>query len=128
MRYLLDTQLLLWAAQGSSRLSAKARNVIEAEENALFYSAASLWEIAIKAAPGRHDFSVDPAELRRGLLDNGYQELPVTGLHAAALGTLPARHKDPFDRMLLAQALCERLILTTADSVLGSYEGPVLLV
>lgn len=126
MKYLLDTQLLLWAAQGSSRLSSKARKLIEDDDNTLVFSAASLWEIAIKAGLGREDFVVDPGEVRRGLLDNGYQELPVTAAHAVALMDLPSGHKDPFDRMLLAQAIHERFTLATADAVLGGYDGPIV--
>jgi PIN domain nuclease of toxin-antitoxin system len=126
MKYLLDTQLLLWTAQGSSRLSSKARKLIEADDNTLFFSAASLWEIAIKAGLGREDFVVDAGELRRGLLDNGYRELPVTGAHAVAVIGLPGRHKDPFDRMLLTQAMHEGLVLATADAVLAGYDGPIV--
>ena len=94
-------------------------------ENELLFSAASLWEITIKSSLGREDFRVDAGALRRGLLENGYFELPVTGEHAIAIETLPPLHKDPFDRLLLAQAFVERLTLITADTQLARYEGPV---
>jgi PIN domain nuclease of toxin-antitoxin system len=94
----------------------------------LLFSAASLWEVTIKARLARSDFAVVPADFRRGLLDNGYQELPVTSEHAVAVHDLPDRHRDPFDRMLVAQAICERLTLATADAVLADYPGPVLRV
>ncbi len=128
MTHLLDTQVLLWAAAGSSRLSAKARDLIEDETHELVFSAASIWEVAIKTALGRPGFLVDPAELRSELLANGYVELPVSGGHAAALSRLPPHHKDPFDRMLLTQAIEERLTLVTADEVLAAYQGPVIKV
>ena len=89
------------------------------------FSAASLWEIAIKGQGGRADFEVDAGVLRRALLDSGYVELPITGVHAAATATLPFIHKDPFDRMLLAQAFCEGITLVTADEKLARYPGPV---
>lgn len=93
--------------------------------NNLLFSAASLWEIAIKSGLGRDDFSVDAAVFRRGLLDNGYTELPITGQHAVGVNTLPPLHKDPFDRLLLAQAIHEGLTLVTADAQLMQYRGPV---
>ena len=128
MRYLLDTQILLWAARDSDRLTARARQIIEAEENALVFSAASLWEIAIKASLRRPDFIVDIGDLRDGLVDNGYEHLAITAEHALALADLPAMHKDPFDRMLLSQAIVFSLSLVTADEVLGRYEGPIVKV
>ena len=125
MNLLLDTQLLLWAAGEPSRLSTLARMLIENPDNALFFSAASLWEIAIKRGLGRPDFQVDPRLLRRGLLDNGYSELAVSSEHAVAIESLPLIHKDPFDRILIAQAMVEGIILLTADSVVAQYPGPV---
>jgi prevent-host-death family protein len=107
VKLLLDTHLLLWAAGDPGRLSAEARALIEAPENELLFSAASLWEIAIKRGLGREDFRVDVRLLRRGLLDNGYGELPVGSEHAVAIDGLPPIHKDPFDRLLVAQALVE---------------------
>lgn len=121
MKLLLDTHLLLWAAGEPGRLSAGARALIEAQENDLLFSAASLWEIAIKRGLGRDDFQVDARLLRRGLLDNGYGELPIGSEHAVAIDNLPSIHKDPFDRMLVAQSLCEPLVLLTNDDVLAGY-------
>ena len=125
MKLLLDTQVLLWAAGLPGRLSAAARKLLDDTRHELLFSAASLWEIAIKNALGREDFRADPGVLRRGLFDNGYQELPVTGEHAVTVGTLPALHRDPFDRLLLSQALCEGITLVTADAQLVRYGGPV---
>jgi len=125
VKLLLDTQLLLWAAGQPERLSARARKLLQDPRNELLFSAASLWEIAIKKALGRDDFRVEPRLLRRGLLDNGYLELPVTGQHAVSIDGLPPLHKDPFDRLLLAQALIEGITLLTADPQLARYPGPV---
>lgn len=121
MILLLDTHLLLWAAGAPDKLSVKARDMIEAPANTLLFSAASLWEIAIKRGLDRPDFQVNPHLLRRGLLDNGYQELPVTGQHALAVEHLPPIHKDPFDRMLVAQAEVEGVTLLTADARVAEY-------
>ncbi|MDP3896310.1 MAG: type II toxin-antitoxin system VapC family toxin [Mesorhizobium sp.] len=128
MRLLLDTELLLWIARDTEKLSSEARSLIGAEENALFFSIASLWEIAIKHTPRRPDFIVDVAVLRRRLLANDYGELAVEASHAIAFADLPAMHKDPFDRMLLTQAMCEKLPLVTTDDVLRRYEGPIIRV
>ncbi len=125
MKLLLDTQLLLWAAGQPERLSETARELLSDPDNELLFSAASLWEIAIKATLGRDDFRVEPRLLRRGLLDNGYVELPVTSQHAVNIDGLPPLHKDPFDRLLLAQALGEGITLLTADAQLARYPGPV---
>ena len=89
MKLLLDTQLLLWAAEVPERLSAKARKLLNDPCNELLFSAASLWEIAIKITLGREDFRVEPRLLRRGLLDNGYAELPVTSQHAVNIDSVP---------------------------------------
>lgn len=125
MKLLLDTHLLLWAAGNPNRLSAIARTLIEEPENELFFSAVSLWEIAIKCGLGRSDFQIDPRVLRRGLLDNGYSELPIISEHALAIDGLPPIHKDPFDRMLVAQATVEGITLLTADQLVSQYPGPV---
>lgn len=128
MKYLLDTQLLLWAAGQPRRLSRAARSLIEEPAHELLFSPASLWEIAIKRSLGRDDFRVDPDVLRRGLMDNGYRELAISATHVLRVGILPMRHKDPFDRLLLAQALAEGITLVTADKILGRCEAPVRLV
>jgi PIN domain nuclease of toxin-antitoxin system len=125
MRLLLDTHLLLWAAGQPDRLSAAARTLIDAPQNELLFSAASLWEIAIKSGLGRDDFQVDVRLLRRGLLDNGYHELAITSEHAVAIDGLPPVHKDPFDRILVAQSMIEGIILLTADPLVAQYPGPV---
>lgn len=128
MRYLLDTQLLLWIAGNSPRLLAGARDIIESEPGELTFSVASVWEISIKAALRRSDFVVDPVKLRNQLLTNGYAELSVNGLHALAVVTMPPTHGDPFDRMLLAQAIHEGMTLVTTDRRLAGYQGPILKV
>jgi PIN domain nuclease of toxin-antitoxin system len=125
VKLLLDTQLLLWAAGQPERLSAPTRKLLNDPRNELLFSAASLWEIAIKSSLGREDFRVDPRLLRRGLLDNGYIELAVTSEHAVSINGLPPLHKDPFDRLLLAQALTEGITLLTGDTRLARYPGPV---
>lgn len=124
MKLLLDTHLLLWAAEGAGLPTAAEALLLDLDNTPMF-SAASIWEVAIKAGLPRADFSVDPDLLRRNLLDNGYVELPVTSAHAAAVRHLPALHKDPFDRMLIAQATIEGVILLTADAVVASYPGPI---
>ncbi|MGJ3495704.1 type II toxin-antitoxin system VapC family toxin [Piscirickettsia salmonis] len=126
MKYILDTHVLLWAASNSPKLSSEARLLLSERENELFFSAASLWEIAIKNSLGRKDFKVEPHLLRRGLLDNGYSELPVTSEHAVGVSSLPAIHKDPFDRILIAQAISEGFTLMTADELLSQYPGPIM--
>ena len=125
MRFLLDTHLLLWVAERPERLSGTARRLLSNSRNELFFSAASLWEVAIKNNLGRKDFRADPRELRRLLLENGYNEISVTSEHAVNTDALPALHKDPFDRLLLAQAITEGMTLLTSDQRLASYPGPV---
>jgi PIN domain nuclease of toxin-antitoxin system len=125
MKLLLDTHLLLWAAGQPEKLSKKARVLIEGAKSELFFSAASLWEIVIKRGLGRDDFKVDPRLLRRGLLDNGYSELPIGSEHVVAIENLPSHHKDPFDRLLIAQAQVEGITLLTVDPVVAKYPGPI---
>jgi PIN domain nuclease of toxin-antitoxin system len=125
VKLLLDTQLLLWAAAQPDRLSPAARKLLNNQRNELLFSAASIWEITIKNTLGREDFSVEPRVLRRGLLDNGYTELPITSEHAVNVDGLPPLHKDPFDRLLVAQALTEGITLLTGDAALARYRGPV---
>jgi PIN domain nuclease of toxin-antitoxin system len=99
--------------------------MLEHEENVLVFSVASLWEVAIKRSLGREDFRVDPRLLRRGLIDNGYEELPILGQHAVAVDGLPPIHKDPFDRLLIAQSLIEGITLLTMDPLVARYPAPV---
>ena len=125
MKLLLDTHLLLWAAGQPEQLPAAARALLEDPQHELLFSSASLWEIAIKRGLGREDFKVDPRLLRRALLDNGYSELPITSEHAVAVDGLPAIHKDPFDRILVAQSTVEGVALLTADPMVARYPGPI---
>lgn len=125
MNLLLDTHLLLWAAGQPDKLSTDARRLLDNMDNVLYFSAANLWEIAIKSGLGRDDFQVEPRLLRRGLLDNGYDELAITSQHAAAVADLPPIHKDPFDRILVAQALIEGFTLLTSDGLVAKYPGPI---
>ena len=126
MKLLLDTHLILWAASSPERLSKKALDFLSDNENALFFSAANLWAITIKNGLGRADFKVDVSVLRRGLLDNGYNEIPITSQHAIAVSGLPGIHRDPFDRVLVAQAITEGITLLTADKLVAQYSGPII--
>jgi len=116
---------ILWAAGEPKRLSKQARTLIDNPDNELLFSAASLWEVAIKRGLGREDFKVDARLLRRGLLDNGYSELPIISDHVVATESLPPIHKDPFDRILVAQATVEGVTLLTIDSLVSQYPGPI---
>ena len=128
MKLLVDTHLLLWTAGQLPQLSQEAKELLGDIGNDPIFSVASLWELAIKSALGRPNFRVDINRLRLRLLDNGWQELTVIAAHAVAVAKLPLIHKDPFDRMLLAQAESEGLTLLTADARLARYPGPVRLV
>jgi PIN domain nuclease of toxin-antitoxin system len=128
LKLLLDTHLLLWAASDPERLSAEARGLIEDPENEVLFSAASLWEVAIKSSLGREDFRVNARLLRRGLLDNGYGELRIASDHAVAIDGLAPIHRDPFDRMLVAQGMVEGITLLTGDALVARYGGTVRLV
>ena len=125
MKLLLDTHLLLWAAGEPKRLPKRIRTLLEDQDNELLFSAASLWEVVIKSGLGRKDFRVEARLLRRGLLDNGYSELPIVSDHVVAVESLPPIHKDPFDRVLVAQATVEGITLLTNDSVVAQYPGPI---
>ncbi|HXR38640.1 MAG TPA: type II toxin-antitoxin system VapC family toxin [Terracidiphilus sp.] len=125
MRFLLDTHVAMWAYFDRKRLSAQARSVLEDRHNSLVFSTANLWEIAIKRALGKKGFQFDPRVLRRTMLDDGFEELPVLGQHAVEADTLPPIHKDPFDRILIAQAMVEGITLLTADPVIAQYPGPI---
>jgi PIN domain nuclease of toxin-antitoxin system len=125
MKFLLDTHLLLWAAGQPDRLSKVARELIENPGNELYFSAASIWEIAIKSSLGREDFKADSRLVRRGLIDNGYREIPISSEHAVGVQALPFIHKDPFDRLLISQSMSEGMWLVTSDPVLSQYPGMV---
>jgi len=121
LNLLLDTHLLLWAASEPQRLSAKARALLLDPSNQLVFSSASLWEITSKNGLERSDFNVDPRRLWRMLLVNGYREISVTSEHTVAVNDLPPLHRDPFDRILVAQARVEGLTLLTADKMVAKY-------
>jgi PIN domain nuclease of toxin-antitoxin system len=126
VRLLLDTHLLLWVVAGDAkRLSGATIALIETTENEVWFSAASVWEIVIKRGLGRQDFRVDPRLLRRALLENGYSELQIASEHAIAVEALPPIHRDPFDRMLVAQATIEGITLLTSDRTIARYPGPI---
>lgn len=125
MKLLLDTHILLWAIYEPDRLSPHARALITDIDNELFFSVVSIWEIGIKRSVRRDDFEADPRVLRRTLLDDGYEEVPVVGEHALAIDSLPPIHGDPFDRLLIAQAMVEGITLLTADRIVGDYPGPI---
>jgi PIN domain nuclease of toxin-antitoxin system len=122
---LVDTHLLLWAAGHPQKLSRKARRLLEDSRSRLWFSAASLWEVAIKRGLGREDFRVEPIRLRRALIENSWQELAISSEHALATVGLPPIHKDPFDRILVAQAQVEGIALATSDEVVARYPGQI---
>lgn len=128
MNLLLDTHLLLWAAGRDRMMSQKATEFIEDLDNTLWFSAASIWEVAIKRGLDRPDFRTDPSVLRAGLLSNGYSELAISSRHTVGVLDLPSLHGDPFDRILLAQSRAEGMVLLTADKQVAEYGGPVQLV
>jgi PIN domain nuclease of toxin-antitoxin system len=125
MKYLLDTHLLLWAAFDQHKLSKPARRLLEKLDDELFFSAASIWEVAVKSALNQASFDIDARMLKRGLSDNGYSELVITSDHAITASQLPPLHKDPFDRMLIGQAICEGITLLTVDTKVAQYDGPI---
>jgi len=128
VKLLADSHILLWAAASPGKLSASAHALLSDPENELYFSAANIWEIAIKNALGRADFQINAASLQQGLLENGYRELPVLSAHGVAAAGLPPIHKDPFDRILIAQAATEQMLLLTSDLTIAKYQGPVRLV
>ena len=127
MRLLLDTHILIWLAADIGLIPARLRSLIEDSENELLFSPASIWETAIKQGKGRPDFQADPYLLRTLLLENGYIELPINGEHAIAIAGLPPLHKDPFDRILVAQAITEGVPLVTVDKMVLQYPGLISL-
>jgi PIN domain nuclease of toxin-antitoxin system len=125
MKLLLDTHLLLWASTDSDRLSTQAVERIEDAQAEIMFSAANIWEVAVKSALGRPSFQVDAGVLRRALLENGYAEIAVTGVHASQVARLPPLHRDPFDRILIAQAAEEGAVLLTVDRAIAGYPGRI---
>jgi PIN domain nuclease of toxin-antitoxin system len=126
--WLADAHLLVWATYGAARLSARAAKIMRSRDEAVFFSLASLWKVAIKTSLGRPDFVVDLNQLHEALRDEGFSELPITPQHIARVARLPRLHRDPFDRMLLAQALEQGLTLLTTDKALKAYGRVVLAV
>lgn len=125
MKLLLDTHLLVWAAAEPAKVPTAVRRLMKHPDSELLFSAASLWEVSIKRGLGRPDFQPDVRLLRRNLLDNGYVELPILSSHVLVLDGLPRIHKDPFDRILVAQAIAEGITLVTVDGRLAEYPGPI---
>ena len=125
MLLLLDTHVLLWAAAQPTKLTRSTRDLLKNTKNTLLFSAASIWEITIKHSLNRADFTVEPRVLRRALVDNGYEELAITSAHAVAVDQLPPLHRDPFDRMLIAQATVEGATLITADATVAKFPGSI---
>jgi PIN domain nuclease of toxin-antitoxin system len=125
MRFLLDTHLVVWVPVSGPRLSRLARTILNDPENSFLFSAVSLWEIAIKRSIGKLDAGIDPGTIRRELIEMEYEELPVLGQHTVAVEGLPWIHKDPFDRLLIAQAAIQEITLLTVDATIARYPGPI---
>jgi len=128
VRILLDSHLLVWISEGSPRLPKIVERLLEDDNHRFFFSAVSLWELAIKSALGKSDYRVDVMQLYSELLDNRYEELPLNSRHAFALAGLPPIHKDPFDRILIAQSISEGMLLLTSDETIARYDGAIQLV
>lgn len=125
MRVLLDTQLVLWLSGEPHKLSAEVRAIIEDADNEIVFSVVNLWEVAIKKALARPDFQINPRRLRQQLLASDYRELAVLAEHTLSVGDLPPIHRDPFDRILIAQAQVEGLTLLTTDGKIAGYPGDI---
>ena len=125
MQLLLDTHLLLWAVVEPERLDVAIVGMLEDPLNTPVFSVVSLWELVIKRGLDRPDFQLEPPSLRQALLEAGWRELPVEAHHVLAVGQLPALHRDPFDRLLLAQSQADGLLLITSDRQLAQYPGSV---
>ncbi|MDR1323018.1 MAG: type II toxin-antitoxin system VapC family toxin [Candidatus Margulisbacteria bacterium] len=123
MKILLDTNYVIWIAEGN--ISPKVQIYINNPENSFYFSPASIWEIIIKKQSQR-DFRIEPFALRLGLVEHGYIELPITSMHTLLVNELTPIHKDPFDRLLIAQAKAEGMLLLTADKIINQYDAPVL--
>jgi PIN domain nuclease of toxin-antitoxin system len=128
VRLLLDTNVLLWALIEPARLKPDIRAVLEDPAHEILFSAASVWEISMKAALGRADFQVSPARIVTEALASGFMALPVRSAAALKVAALPHLHRDPFDRLLVAQAMTEPAILYTADALLTTYSELVLCI
>ena len=128
MKLLLDTHILLWAAGDPGRLTPESRDLLDDPATKLLFSTASIWEVVIKKALGRRDFRIEPRQFRDGLIQNGYSELAIRSEHTLAVDLLPSIHKDPFDRILIAQAQVENIKFLTMDNRLSRYSDPVKVV
>jgi PIN domain nuclease of toxin-antitoxin system len=127
VKYLLDTHLLIWLSKGQTYLPREVFALLSDGANTFFFSVVGLWEITIKNGRNQPDFRMDARVLRHGLLEAGYEELPILSQHVFAVDALPPIHKDPFDRLLIAQAMTEGVVLLTADATVAQYPGPVRL-
>jgi len=125
MRLLLDTHVLVWAVGSTRHLDAETLNTLGASANVILFSAASIWEIAIKRALRRPDFTIQPQDILRAAIEIGFVEIPVTSATAAQVTGLPLIHRDPFDRILIAQAIAEPAVFYTADTRLAAYSDLV---
>ena len=125
MKFLLDTHFILWLPIGGSGLSRAALKLIRDPGNEFSFSVLSLWEIALKRSRYGGAFGFDPREIRRQMIDNGYEELAVEAAHVLAVDALAPIHKDPFDRLLIAQAIIEGITLLTVDATVARYPGPI---
>jgi len=126
MIYLVDTHILVWLSMKSGRLNQVTKDLLTDRNNEIYFSAISIFEIAVKQQLSKVGFDIDASAVRRAILDEGFLELVVNGLHAAFVVTLPPIHKDPFDRLLVAQANVEGMTLITADDLVAQYPGPIL--
>ena len=125
MKFLLDTHFILWLPIGGRGISSKARALLDNSANEFAFSIASLWEIALKRARYRGTFAFDPREVRRLMLENGYEELSILGQHVLGMEALAPIHNDPFDRLLISQAIVEGITLLTVDAIIARYPGPI---
>ena len=125
MKFLIDTQLAIWVLLADNRLKRSTRTILGDSENRILFSVSSIWEIAIKRALHRTDFLHDPRVVRRSLFDDGCEELPILSKHVVEVDSLPLIHKDPFDRILIAQAMVEGITLLTTDATIARYPGPI---
>ena len=128
MRVLLDTHVLLWMLMAPSRLPVRLRAALEDPGHEIMFSAVNIWEVAIKKALGRPGFDFSPHEVLRAAQATPLIELPVRAEHAARVSTLEPLHQDPFDRLLIAQALCEPAQLLTTDRKMARYNAPIDLI
>ena len=128
MKYLLDTHLVLWYLISKDRLSSECLAILNETHNDFVFSVVSIWEVVIKRALKRTDFTIDPQHLRRDLINIGFHELEVNAFHVLEVQHLPAFHRDPFDRLLVAQALNEKMTFLTADKFLAQYSDGIKIV